>query len=69
MQVKLWEVVGKDTFMTNNENLQCIVVCYSKFPVMKNVKSMSAEDLIWTTKAVLTEGLPKKLQKFCFKAI
>ena len=59
---KLLEEVGTDIFMVSNENLPCIVDLYSKFPVVKKVKSTSAEDLIQATKVEFTEfGLPTKL--------
>ena len=59
---KLCEVVGADIFMITNEHLLSIVDYYSNFPAVKNVESISAEDLIWETKVVFTEfGLSQKL--------
>ena len=47
--------------MVNNETFLHSVGYYSKFPVVKKVESMSAEDLIWETKVVFAEfGLPQK---------
>ena len=43
---KLWEIVGIDIIMINNENLLCIVDYYTKFLVVKKVESMLAKDLI-----------------------
>ena len=53
---------GADICMVNNESLLYNVDYYSKFLVMKKVKSMPAEDLIWVTKVIFAKfGLPKKL--------
>ena len=43
---KPWEVLGADIFMVGDETLLCIVDYYTKFPVVKKVESMLAEDLI-----------------------
>ena len=43
---KLWEVVGTNIIMINNQNLLCIVYYCSKITLVKNVDSLSAEDLI-----------------------
>ena len=54
-------MVSKNIFMVNIENLLCIVDYYNKFPVVKKVGSMSAEDLIQLTTFVFAEfGMPKK---------
>ena len=36
-------------FTVNNEILLSIVDYYSKFPVVKRVETMLAEDLMWAT--------------------
>ena len=55
------EVVGTSIFIISNEHLLCIVDYYSKFPVVKKVKGMSAKDLVQTIKVVITEfGSPEK---------
>ena len=41
-----WEVVRPDKFMVNNKTLQCTVDYYSKFPIVKKVGSLSADDLV-----------------------
>ena len=46
MFIKLRKVVGTDIFMINNENLLIIVDYYIILPVIKNVESMLAKDLI-----------------------
>ena len=57
-----WEVVGADVFMINNKTLLCIVDYHSKFPIVKKVKALSADDLVQTTKLIFAEyGLPKKI--------
>ena len=57
----LWEVVGADVFMVNNETLLFIVDYYSKFPVVKKVESMLVEDLTWVTKVIFAKfSLPEK---------
>ena len=59
---KTREVVGRDIFMIDDENLLCIVDYYIKFPVVKKLESMSAQDLIQVTKVVFAEfGLPKNI--------
>ena len=40
------EVIGADIFMITNENLLGNVDYYRKFPVVKKVERLSAEDLI-----------------------
>ena len=42
---KQWVVVAQVFFKINNENLLCIVGNYSKFPVVKKVERMLAQDL------------------------
>ena len=49
---KSWEVFGTDIFMVNNKSLLCIVHYYSKFPIMKKVAGLSADDLVHTTKVI-----------------
>ena len=72
---KLWEVVDTDIFKASNETLLCIVDYYSKFPLVKKVESISAEDLIWATKVVLAEfGLPRRFcdrlwTQICFRMV
>ena len=68
--VKPWQVVGTDIFVVNNEMLLCIVNYFSKMPVLKKVKNMLAEDLIWATTLIFAEfSLPNCFSfrsKFCF---
>ena len=51
----MWEVVGTDVFIINNENVLCIVEYYSKLPVIKKVESLLAIDLIQATKVVFAD--------------
>ena len=56
----LQEVVGTDVFIVNNKILMCIVDYYSKFPKVKMVDSLAADDLVQMAKMILAEyGLPK----------
>ena len=50
-----WEVVGADVFMTNCKTLLCIVDYHSKFPIVKKVNSLSADDVVHTTKLIFAE--------------
>ena len=52
---ELWEIVGADIFSTNNNTPFCIVVYYSKIPVMKRADGISAYDLIRAVKIVFAE--------------
>ena len=77
-----WEVVGADMFHYNNKNYLCIVDYNSKFPIVKRLEGMSAENLTNVVKKIFAEyGIPQKImsdggtnfvsdrfQKFC-KAI
>ena len=54
-------VVGTDIFMLNGKTLSSIVDYHSKFPIVKKVNSLSADDLVQTTKLIFAEySLPKK---------
>ena len=50
-----WEVLGVDTFQLNNKNYLCIVDYHSKFPVIKRMEGLSAENLIATTNVIFAE--------------
>ena len=55
-----WEVVGADVFVINNKTHLCIVDYHSKFPIVKNVNSLSADNQMQTAKLIFAEyGLPK----------
>ena len=57
-----WEVLGADVYHFNNKNYLCIVDYHSKFPVVKRLEGLSAENLIPTVKVIFTEyGIPWKL--------
>ena len=45
-----WEVIGTDVFHFNNKNYLCIVDYNSKFPVIKRLEGLLAENLINTVK-------------------
>ena len=52
LPTKPWEIVGADIFLINKETLLCIVDYYSKFPVVKRVDGLSADDFIKATSVV-----------------
>ena len=55
-----WKVVDGGVFMINGKTLLCIVDYQSKFPVVKKVNSLSADDPLQMTKLIFGEnGLPK----------
>ena len=47
--------LGTDVFMINNKTLLCIVDYHSKFPIVKKVSSLSADELVQTTKLMFAE--------------
>ena len=67
-----WEVVRADVFHYNNKNYLCIVDYNSKFPVVKRLEGLSAENLSNAVKIIFAEyGTPHKIMsdagtKFCF---
>ena len=62
MMCKAWELVGSDIFSINNNTLLHIVYYYRKFPIVKGVEGLSADDLIRAAKIVFPEfGLLKKI--------
>ena len=57
-----WEVVGADVFHFNNKNYLCVVDYNSKFPIIKRLVGLSAENLINTIKIIFAEyGIPQKI--------
>ena len=74
-----WKIVGADVFHYNNKNYLCIVDYNSKFPIIKRLEGLSAENLTNEVKIIFAEyGIPCKLmsdagtnfisdsfQKFC----
>ena len=50
-----WEVLGADIFQLNNKNDLRIVDYHSKFPIIKRMERLSAENLITTTKVIFAE--------------
>ena len=57
-----WEVVGVDVFHYNNKNYLCIVDYNSKFPIVKRLEGLSAENLTNAVKIIFTEyGIPHKI--------
>ena len=57
-----WEVVGTDVFHFKNKHYLCIVDYNSKFPVIKRLEGLSAENLINTVKIIFAEyGIPCKI--------
>ena len=77
--LRLWEVLGTDVFHFNNKNYLCILDYHSKFPMVKRLEGLSAENLIITVKVIFAKyGILCKLmsdagtnfvsdmfQKFC----
>ena len=74
-----WEVVGADVFHYNNKNYLCIVDYNSKFPIVKRLDGLPADNPTNAVKTIFVEyGIPHKLmsdagtnftsdrfQKFC----
>ena len=59
ISLRPWEVVGADIFHFNNKNYLCLVDYNSKFPVIKRLEGLSAENLINTIKIIFAEyGIP-----------
>ena len=57
-----WEVIGTDILHFNNKNYFCVVDYNSKFPIVKRLEGLSAENLINTVKIIFTEyGISHKI--------
>ena len=57
-----WEVVGADIFHFKNKCYLCIVDYNSKFPVVKRLEGLSADNLINAVKIIFAEyGIPWKI--------
>ena len=57
-----WEVVGADVFHFKNKHYLYIVDYNSKFPVVKRLERLSADNLINTVKIIFTKyGIPQKI--------
>ena len=57
-----WKVVGTDIFHFKNKHYLCIVDYNSKFPVIKRLDGLSAENLINTVKIIFAKyGIPQKI--------
>ena len=57
-----WDVPGTDIFHFNNKKYLCIVNYPSKFPMVKRLEGLSAENLITTVKVIFREyGILHKL--------
>ena len=50
-----FKVVGADVFMINGKTLLWIVDYHSKFPIVKQVNSLSADDVVQMTKLICVE--------------
>ena len=50
-----WEVLQVDVFQLNNKNYLCVVDYHSKFPVIKRMEGLSAENLTATVKIIFAE--------------
>ena len=58
----VWDILGTDIFMWNNENHLILVDYYSSFPIARRLKNITAESTINTIKSVMSEyGVPEKL--------
>ena len=57
-----WEVIRADVFQFNNKNYICIVDYHSKFPIIKGIEGLSADNLINALKIIFAEyGIPHKV--------
>ena len=57
-----WNVIGADMFQFNNKNYLCIVDYHSKFPVVKRMDRLSADNLIAAVKVIFVEySLPQRV--------
>ena len=57
-----WEVVGADVFHSNNKNYLCIADYNSKFPIVKRLEGLSAENPTNAVKIIFAEyGIPHKI--------
>ena len=57
-----WEVVGADVFVIINKTLLCTVDYHSKFPIVKEVYSLSEDDLVHTAMLIFVKyGILKKI--------
>ena len=57
-----WEVIGVDIFHFKNKHYLCIVDYNSKFPVIKRLEGLSADNLINVLKTIFAKyGIPHKL--------
>ena len=60
--LRYWEVVGADIFNFNKINYLCIVDYNSKFPIVRKLWGLSAENLINAVTAIFAEyGIPHKI--------
>ena len=50
-----WGVTHEDVFTVGSKNSICIVDNHSKFLVVKKVYTLSADDLVQTTKLIFAE--------------
>ena len=57
-----WKVVGGDVFHFNNRNYLCVIDYNSKFPIIKRLEGLSAENLINTIKIIFAKyGIHQKI--------
>ena len=62
IQLRPWEVVRGDIFHFNNKNYLCVVDYNIKFPIIKRLEGLSAENLIKTIKIIFAEyGIPQQI--------
>ena len=55
-------MLDADIFHLNNKNYLCVVDYHSKFPVIKRMEGLSAENLTATIKNIFAEyGIPHRL--------
>ena len=60
-----WEVIGTDVFHFKNKHYLCVVDYNSKFPVIKRLEGLSADNLINMVKTIFAEyGIPCKLMSY-----
>ena len=62
ISLRQWEVIGVDIFHFKNKHYLCIVDYNGKFPVVKRLEGLSADNLINLVKAIFAKyGIPDKL--------
>ena len=57
-----WDVTGPDVFQLNNKIYICIVDYHGKFPMVKRMDGLSADNIITAVKIIFVEyGIPHRI--------